>query len=309
MKRHFPTLSLASSPASIRKRWYRHAIGTATLLCSVSAPAIATDACALAKRPEADWQLRMPFEVIDGRIYVPVGVNGRGPFRFAVDTGASGMGRADTSLVSALGLTVHGQADNSDGVTRAKADVTRLDSLALGGLVHRDLEVITRDYSGNKPATEKFSGILGREFFSDGLLVIDYPKQTLYFSRTVALAQDQPGVIGYERAFRIPVTIGGVATSGNLDTGANVSFVLPQSLYAQLADTPLQRAGTGTLSNTTLETGRAQLPGPFRLGGVTLANVEVRVSGRYPELLVGAHVLQQMTVMIDQRSRAIALCQ
>ncbi|WP_425480574.1 hypothetical protein, partial [Stenotrophomonas pictorum] len=95
MKRHFPTLSLASSPASIRKRWGRHAIGTATLLCaalSAGAPALAADACTLADRPEADWQLRVPFEVIDGRIYVPVGVNGRGPFRFAVDTGASGMG-------------------------------------------------------------------------------------------------------------------------------------------------------------------------------------------------------------------------
>jgi predicted aspartyl protease len=283
------------------------AVLSAALLAS--APAHAIDACDLLNSSPEDWKLRVPFEVIDGRIYVQASVNGSGPFRFAVDTGASGMGRADTSLVSALGLTVHAQTENSDGVASAKADMTRLSSLEMGGIVHRNLDVITRDYSGNKPTDEKFSGILGREFFSDGLLVIDYPNQTLYFSQTFALAQDQPGVIGYERAFRIPVTIGDVRTTGNLDTGANVTFVLPQSLYEQLADTPLQRASTGTLSNTSIETGRAQLHGPFRLGEVTLSDVEVRVSDRYPELLVGAHVLQQMTVMIDQRSRAIALCQ
>ena len=38
------------------------------------------------------------------------------------------------------------------------------------------------------------------------------------------------------------------------------------------------------------------------------ANVEVRVSDRFPELLVGAHALQDAVLMIDQRSQRVALC-
>lgn len=267
------------------------------------------DACELVKSPTTEWIVRTPFDVIDGRIYVQANVNGRGPFRFAVDTGASGMGRADSSLVSALGLAVHAQADNSDGVTSSKTDVTLFDSLELGSLVRHNLEVMTRDYSGNKPPEEKFSGIIGREFFGDGLVIIDYPNKTLYFTRSLALAPQSSGVLQYERAFRVPVTIGTLQVTGNLDTGANVTFVLPQSIYTQVSSTPLEKASAGTLSNTEIQTGRANTHGPFHIGDITISDVEVRVSDRYPEVLVGAHVLQHMTVMIDQRSKSVALCQ
>jgi hypothetical protein len=48
--------------------------------------------------------------------------------------------------------------------------------------------------------------------------------------------------------------------------------------------------------------------GPFRIGAASLSDTEVRVSDRYPELLVGAHALQHFALLIDQRSRRIALC-
>lgn len=42
---------------------------------------------------------------------------------------------------------------------------------------------------------------------------------------------------------------------------------------------------------------------------LSISEIEARVFDRYPELLVGAHVLQNMTIMIDQRSKQVALCQ
>jgi hypothetical protein len=62
------------------------------------------------------------------------------------------------------------------------------------------------------------------------------------------------------------------------------------------------------LANGTVDTSRATVPGPFRIGEVTLSDVEVHVSARYPELLVGAHALQGAVVLIDQRSQRIAVC-
>lgn len=291
-----------------RSEWTACTCTALLAFACLHAPAHAQEACKLPSRPGDHWIVRIPFEVIDGRIYVQADVDGKGPFRFAVDTGASGMGRADASLVATLGLAVHAQAENSDGVTSSKADVTRFQSLTLGGLVRSDLEVITRDYSGKKPPEEKFAGIIGRGFFGDGLLILDYPSKTLYFTRSLALPKQDAAVLHYERAFRVPVSIGDYKTTGNLDTGANVTFVLPQSMFDQVSTATQQQAGAGTLSNTTVSTGRAKVHGPFRIGTVSMQDVEVRTSDRYPELLVGAHVLQQMTILIDQRSNSVALC-
>jgi len=272
------------------------------------APVAQQDACRLADAPAADFPVRVPFETVDGRIYVQARVDGRGPYRFAVDTGASGMARADASLVAALGLAVQGQASTSDGVTSANVSTTHLASLELGGLARRDLDVITRDYGSRLSAEAAFSGILAREFFADGLLVIDYPRRTLSFGRTPALSPAQKNVLAYERAFRVPVSIGTQRTEGNLDTGANVTFVLPRALYEKVATGPLAEAGSGQLANGKIDTLRATVHGPFRIGSASLADVEVRVSDKFPELLVGAHALEHSVVLIDQRSRSVAVC-
>lgn len=290
-------------------------VATSILLATASvasaatpAPEVSDDACALAAGPLADALIHVPFETVDGRIYVDARVNGRGPFRFAIDTGASGMARADTSLVERLGLSLSGQATTSDGVQSADVETTRLDSLELGGIVRRDLDVITRDYNSRNAPEAAFSGIIAREFFSDGLLVIDYPRRTLSFSRTQRLPSDGKNVLGYERAFRIPVSIGALQAVGQLDTGANINFVLPQALFEQVSAGPTEQAGRGRLTNGHVDTRRATVHGPFRIGEVEMSDVEVRVSAQFPELLVGAHALQQAVVLIDQRSKAVAVC-
>ncbi|WP_204320716.1 hypothetical protein, partial [Klebsiella pneumoniae] len=65
-----------------------------------------------------------------------------------------------------------------------------------------DIEVMTRDYSSRMAPEAAFAGILGRAFFADGLLVIDYPQRRLTFTRGPGLTRGAPGVLGYERAFR-----------------------------------------------------------------------------------------------------------
>ncbi|NML59615.1 hypothetical protein HHL21_00610 [Massilia sp. RP-1-19] len=252
--------------------------------------------------------MQIPFDVVDGRIYVQARVNNRGPFRFAIDTGASGLARADTRLVAALDLRTQGTTSTSDGVQAATVDTVHLDSIELGRLSKNGLDVITRNYSGRMSADAAFHGIIARDFFADGLLILDYPKKTLSFSRTIPLPSTGENILKYERAFRIPVSVGSIQAEANLDTGANVTFVMPQALYEKVASAPFEQAGPGTLTNTKIETKRAIIGGPFKIGAVNISDVEVRVSERFPELLVGAHILQKFAVLIDQRSKSIALC-
>ena len=117
------------------------------------------------------------------------------------------------------------------------------------------------------PPAAAFSGIIGREFFADGLLIIDYPGRTLSFSRKLSLPPAGKNVVRYERAFRVPVSIGEVQTEGNLDTGADVTFVVPKRLFETISDAPLEPAGMGRLTNSRIQTMRATVRGPFRIGG------------------------------------------
>jgi predicted aspartyl protease len=284
--------------------------GLAAVLALASGAAQGAEpaACALVQAAQADNLLSVPFRTVDGRIYVEARVDAKGPFTFAVDTGASGMGRADAALVTRLALPLHGSGETSDGMAKAKVDTVRLASIDLGGFVRRDLEVITRDYASRMAPEAKFDGIIGREFFADGLLVIDYPSHRLTFTRAAGLARGMGGALGYERAFRVPVSIGDAAAEGNLDTGANVAFVLPKLLFDRSGGGPVAAAGAGQLTNSAVETGRATVHGPFRIGAAEWSDVEVRVSERYPELLVGAHALERVALLIDQRTQTVALC-
>lgn len=271
-------------------------------------PVAALSACAAARQPRAADVVDIPFELINGRIYVQAQVNGQGPFKFAIDTGASDLARADATLVAALSLNVNGNAETSDGVNTATVNTVHFDRLSLGGLTRENFDAITRDYGSNLPEGARFNGIIARDFFNDGMLVIDFPGQHLYFTRGPGLSADQMGALAYERAFRVPVTIGDVAATGNLDTGASVTMVMPRSLYDQVSDGPLEPSGRGRLTNTTIETYRGTLPGPVHLGDASFSNVEVRVSERYPELLIGGDLLRDYVVAIDQRSRIVAVC-
>ena len=117
-------------------------------------------ACALAKEAPAEAVFSLPFRTIDGRIYLDVMVNGEGPFVFALDTGASGMGRADATLAAALNLPADGTDETSDGVSSAQVDKVRIASVALGGLDISFLRLTVKadtDELGNNVCRWKFT--------------------------------------------------------------------------------------------------------------------------------------------------------
>ncbi|WMJ71297.1 aspartyl protease family protein [Stenotrophomonas sp. 24(2023)] len=297
-----------AAPTRARHHWL--SAGAMGLLClSGWAPAAPSPgpACALATAP-GETLIDVPFEGVDGRIYLQVQVNDAGTFRFAVDTGASGVARADARLVRALHLPSGDIAAHSDGMRTADAATVRVDSLALGDVRRQRVVAITRDYNARQSAAAAFDGILARDFFDDGLLVLDFPRKRLRFRRDLGLLPEQPGTLAYTRAFRIPVQVGTVAAEAQLDTGANVALVLPTALYTQVSSGAVTPDDPLTLTHGRIESGRARLDVPLRVGGLTLHGLDVRVSDRYPEAVIGAHALRESVVLIDARSKRVALC-
>src|ERR1700757_2889239 len=112
-------------------------------------------------------------EVTHGKPYVMVTVNGKGPFRFIVDTGTGGDAIITTQLAEQLDLPLAGEARLSDptGQGGPTAPLRRIDSLSVAGV----------DFSSTKGVEHSVptgggscQGMLGFTLFRDFLLTLDY---------------------------------------------------------------------------------------------------------------------------------------
>jgi predicted aspartyl protease len=108
-------------------------------------------------------------------------VNGRGPFTFALDTGSS------TTVVSpelgqGLGIQTVAMPDvTAGGGHTIKASAGRVDSVAIGGTVVRDLAVMVAGFLDmlSQVVGAKLDGIVGYNLLKGFRVTIDYPNGTV----------------------------------------------------------------------------------------------------------------------------------
>lgn len=252
----------------------------------------------------------VPFELDNGRIFVGVFVNGRGPYRFGFDTGASGMGRADSRLAAELSLPKVGETAISDGLKTATTDVVRVTSLRLGGLEKRDVELPSRDYNrGRKAGDPSVMGIIGRDFFADQLVTIDYPARTIRFAHG-ELGPGDAGAVDYDGGFVIPVCFGSRCYDGKIDTGSNRSLVLPQDVAVKVKATTPTLVGHVTRTNSVATLYEMTLTEPVRIGAITAAGQKVLYADPSDTFInIGSDFLKDYVLTIDQRNRRLRITQ
>jgi predicted aspartyl protease len=123
----------------------------------------------------------VPFETGPGGAFIllPVLVNGSGPYRFLLDTGASSS-VLSPKLSAELGIS--GQPVEALGVMGTpQAVLATLDSLRVGGYTVPGLEVAIIDIFGytSNAAGVAVDGIIGYSFLKQFVVEIDYPKRRL----------------------------------------------------------------------------------------------------------------------------------
>lgn len=246
------------------------------------------------------------FEIYKGHLYVEALVNGRGPFLFGFDTGASGMGRADSSLVSNLNLPKVGARSNSDGITTVTNDTVSVDRLRVGDLEKTGLELIARDYNQGR-TDHKIAGIIGRDFFADRLVTIDYPRRRIRFDRGTLKAAD-PGVIAYSAAFVIPVCFASGCYPAKLDTGSSRGIVVPKDLVAKIATGAPKRIGQAARTNSVATLYEMELMEPVRIGGMTVFHQSALYAEPSDAVInVGSDFLKDYVLTIDQQHHLLRI--
>ena len=272
---------------------------------SAGAAPISVNAAASHRVPQS---FSVPFELYKGHIYVSAFVNGKGPYRFVFDTGASGMGRADRRLVEELSLPHVGEVQNSDGINIGTMATVTADSVRLGPLEKRHLELQSRDYNlHRKPDEAPVMGIIGRDFYDDRLLTIDYPARKISFSAGMLRATDR-GVVAYKSSFGIPVCFEIGCFEGKVDSGSNRSLIIPKYLVGRIpASTPV-RIGSGTSANTEFELYEMRLRKPVRVSGITATNQQILYSDPSDDTInIGSDFLKDYVLTIDQRRHLLKI--
>ncbi len=252
-----------------------------------------------------------------GRVLAPVYVNGQGPFRFIIDTGASSSAIAP-GLAAALGIEADATAMVSlRGVTGTEqVPSIRVDEIQAGEIRMRNkrLPVIEKGVFANA------DGILGVEGFEDACLIASFRKQEVAILRNGCpmsrLSWPRVNVkLGFGRLVMVTARIGGNRVRAIVDTGAERSLgniALLEALELEHGADDPSRA-TQVTGATSQVVDASLIPSPrIYLGDVNVTDLHVTFGdfevfhlwglGAEPAILLGMDVLGTVdALMIDYR--------
>jgi len=270
-------------------------------------------------RPEqvhpAKTKVSAPVEIEMGSAYnrptVQVMIDGKGPFRFLVDSGA-GTTVINADLAKEIGLEIVDSTRVGDPMNpqAIRADVVRVPSLSIGGAVFEEFQAASWDraYLG-RGGKDDPRGVIGFPVFHDVLLTFDYVDHKLRIAPGDLPKPDGKTVLAYEAPMGIPeftVKIGDIDVKSHLDTGSGGFFSVPKSYKDQLKFSgPLVEVGRGRTVNTEMVIRGALLEGAVSVGQYRWEKPFVVVSDELPMGNLGGTALASFAITFDQRAQAM----
>jgi hypothetical protein len=248
-------------------------------------------------------------EVIHGKPYVMVMVNGKGPFRFIIDTGTGGQAIVTSELASQLALPFAGEARLNDptGKGGQSAPLRMIDSLQFAGVEFAAVKAIEHRLPN---AEGNCQGMLGFTLFRDYLLTLDYPNGRILLARGGLKADGGKSVHPFRMPDGVPVTtltIGKIEVEAQFDSGG-AGLSLPERLTSQLhfSESPTI-FGKGQSLSTRFPIKAAKLATDIRLGDITLDRPWVEINPAFPLANFGSYPMQHFIITFDQANLLLRL--
>lgn len=272
-----------------------------------SNPVHAQSAPPRALAPTVRRAVEIPITLAGTQILIDgVRVNGRGPYRFLLDTGAQGAGRADVGLVQALNLPQVGTAGASDGGGGARRElaVHRIETLEFAGLTFRDLDVVSRDYNaGGAGGRGPIAGVLGIDLFRGGLVTLDYGRGVLRIEPGALPEADGRAVLAMDPDEPVPtveIGLGGRTVKAHIDTGSMGGVTVGQATADALTFVaPPVAAGQARTVSGAFDVLQGRLAGDMTLGGQTFVQPMVGVMPHFRVGNLGGGLLRDQVTTLD----------
>jgi hypothetical protein len=232
---------------------------------------------------------------------VEVMVNGRGPFRFGIETGARFL------IITADAAERAGLGTESPGATPE----LHVDSITVVAMLLGDIHV-----SVLSRAPRGVDGLLGLPAFENLLLTIDYPHTRIRFERDSLPAADGATILPLQRVsdfWGLPVSYAGHPMTTVLDTRSTGAFSLDPKVIPILPWTaePVVVGRAGGAGNPTTEIKAGTLNGNVALGQYRITNPFLTLHQLPPDFpsepRIGAVALKNFVLTLDQRHARVRL--
>lgn len=263
----------------------------------------------IASAPAQDNIHSSPMEVTHDKPFVMVTVNGKGPFRFVIDTGTGGEAFVTPELVEQLALQPTGRIMLNDPSGRGgqRVPMVVLDSLQLAGVEFTGVRAAVHNMTGGDGSCQ---GLLGFALFRDYLLTLDYPHHRMALTSGDLKPDGERSVLPFRMPEGIPVVtlaIGATHIEAQLDSGGS-GLSLPLQLTSQLkfSSQYASLSNAHSLSTRFMIMG-ATLASDVHLGSYTFKRPFVEINPAFPLANFGSCPMQGFALTFDQKNGLVRL--
>ncbi len=246
----------------------------------------------------------MPLNFKDHVPVIEAKINGKGPFRFELDTGFGGMVQLKESLAAQLNLPVVGEAMSGDPSGRnpivvrlLRAETVDVGAAHFGG--------ITVSESKHQRSAD-LDGVIGLNLFNKLKVRFDY------IDNRFSLAE---GTISAERSrtytidHGVPVVeilVNGTKTKVHIDSGSPGEVTLPLSMAKTLSlkGEPVV-VGRGRTADGEFEVYRSELKGEVDAGGIVIKNPSLDFISVFPIGNLGSRFLKSLSATFDPANKRV----
>ena len=252
-------------------------------------------------------KVQIPLDLSGKTPVVEVKINGAGPFRFAIDTGAVHSALDDdVAKKPALESTETIDIPDTPGGEPQAVPVVRLNSATLGQAAFFDFQAVVVDYDIKAEGERHFDGTLGLLFFSDCLLTLDYPAKSVTIAQGELPPANGREILDYverDGLATIPLLFGETATNATVASGEMGGVGLAASLVGKIE--MARKALSLRRSPSTVPEGQTQekqIKGTMRLGQHKLVQPPVHFLAGDPQRAsyAGQRILQHFALTFDQ---------
>ena len=235
---------------------------------------------------------------------VEVFIDGKGPYEFLLDTGASG-GIIDSDLAKEIGLTVVGRAlvGSPLGGDPQPTSLMKSEHVKIGELTVHDVTWVAMDQGPFFSDPEGPRGVLNIRWFDGVLVTLDFPDTVVSLISGVLPAPDKTRIFqfgGESPLPTIPIDIDGHIISCTLDSGSPGTITLPMAYQdsLNLEEPPVEITKAKTV-DTEFTIFGSRLNGVVKIGEYHMENPEIRFSPVHKHGEIGIGVLEHLIVTFD----------
>jgi predicted aspartyl protease len=259
----------------------------------------------------------VPFDSANDLIIVGVTINGKGPFRFLLDTGASHFVMTP-DLARTVGIKVKSNAGAIDagGKETVSVGLAEVSKVQIGDFILRNQSFFVTSF----PASYPFQGFLGAELFKRFIVHINHQRSSLTLTIPKDFHYRGDGVaipikLQDESIPQVEAEVDGIAGWFKLDTGYNGSlalfgkFIDERDLLTKYAP-PQSGSGGQTLAG---EVGKSPLTQirTFKLDKLVLHDISTALflekegSNSFFAGAIGTGIMKRFNIILDYSGQRV----